>query len=147
MAGARFLDLYAGTGAVGLEAISQGAASAAFVENDPLCARIIHENIQSFKYDDKATFFRLSALGDLSVLPGPFDLIFMGPPYRDAEKNALALVHPTLENIHKYDLLAKSGLIIAQHHKKEPVAAVPEWALKRQERYGDTILSFFVKPT
>lgn len=145
MGGARFLDLYAGTGAVGIEALSQGAKSAAFVEQDSACARLIHENLEQLGLTDQAVVYRLNVTGDLNVLPVPHDIIFMGPPYKDAAKNPLALVHPTLENIGKYKLLADQGLIVAQHHKKEIVASTSEWEMKRQETYGDSLLSFFVK--
>jgi 16S rRNA G966 N2-methylase RsmD len=67
----------------------------------------------------------------------------MGPPYVDDEKKPLALVMPTLEQIRKYRLLADRGLVIAQHHKKEAVSETADWTLLRQERYGDTFLSFF----
>ena len=83
-------------------------------------------------------------MGDLSFLPKPFDLIFMGPPYVDLEKKALALVEPTFRNIMKHDLLAKNGIVVAQHHIKEVPASIPPgMAMVRQERYGDTRLSFF----
>ncbi len=144
MQGARFLDIYAGTGAVGLEAVSQGAASVVFIEQEPQCVTVVHDNIAAFKMTDKATVFRLNATGDLSVLPKPYDLIFMGPPYKDAEKKPLALVQPTLDNIVRYELLAKGGLVIAQHHKKEIVGSSEKWELKRQEDYGDSRLSFLV---
>lgn len=144
MKGSRFLDLYAGTGAVGIEALSEGAAAATFVEYDPQCIKIIHENVDLFKFTSQASIFRLSATGDLSVLPRPFDLIFMGPPYKDAVKAPLALVQPTLDNIEKFGLLTPTGLVIAQHHSKEIVASSPKWEMKRREKYGDSLVSFFV---
>ncbi|MCG3205491.1 MAG: Ribosomal RNA small subunit methyltransferase D [Elusimicrobia bacterium] len=141
--GSHFLDLYAGTGSVGLEALSEGASHATFVEQEPKCVRLIHENITLFKFDSQASVFRMSAVGDLSFLPKNFDLIFMGPPYKDAQKNPLALVTPTLENISKYSLLNPKGLVIAQHHKNEKVTSFGPWNLKRQEKYGDTLVTFF----
>lgn len=145
MGGARFLDLYAGTGAVGIEALSQGAKVAGFVEQDQSCVRLIHENLEQFGFTSRGTVYRVSVTGDLGILPAPYDIIFMGPPYKDAAKAPLALVHPTLDNIAKFNLLAPGGLVIAQHHKKEPVAGTAEWTMNRQEVYGDTTVSFFVK--
>ena len=142
MKGSRFLDLYAGTGAVGLEALSEGAAFVVFVEHDPKCVRVIHENIEHFKFGAQAEVYRLNVMQDLSSLPKPHDLIFMGPPYIDAARNMLALTQPSLDNIHKYNLLAPGGLVIAQHHKKEIVGPSDNWELKRQANYSETVVSF-----
>ena len=144
--GSRFLDLYAGSGSVGLEALSRGASRAVFVEQDPACARIIRENVATFKNEAHSSILRLNAAQDLSAVPGPFDLIFMGPPYKDAEKNPLALVVPTLGAIRNAHLAAEGALVIAQHHKKETVNPDPnEWTIVRVEEYGDTKVTF-LKP-
>src|SRR5262249_27935571 len=97
---------------------------------------------------DKSTVFRLNATGDLSAVKnvGPFDIIFMGPPYKDAEKTPLYLVQPTLDNIARSGLLATGGLVVAQHHKKEITATSDQWRLVRIAAYGDSRLSFF-QPT
>lgn len=143
MKDARFLDIYAGTGAVGIEALSQGAKHACFIEQDPQCVRIVHENLEIFKFTNQSAVYRLNATGDLSVLPKGFNIIFMGPPYKDAAKTMLALVHPTLDAIERANLLAEGGIIIAQHHKKEITASTPVWEKVREEHYGDTTVSFF----
>jgi 16S rRNA (guanine(966)-N(2))-methyltransferase RsmD len=138
-----FLDMYAGTGAVGLEAISRGAAFTGFLEKDLHCFDVIKTNLDRLGFADRGRVFRLDVLGDLSSLPKPFNVIFMGPPYVDLNKNALQLVVPTLANVQKYKLLAPSGIVIAQHHKKEIVSTLPEgWTLYREEAYGDTVVSF-----
>lgn len=142
MKGCAFLDLYAGTGAVGLEALSEGAASAVFVERDPKCVRVIHENIAHFKFPQPATVYRLDATQDLSPLPKPFDLIFMGPPYIDSARNMLALVQPTLDAIHKAGILAPRGVVIAQHHKTENVTPASGWQIIRTEPYSETVVDF-----
>ncbi len=146
MKGSRFLDLYAGTGAVGLEALSEGAASAVFVEQDPKCVKLIHENIDHFKFNEQAEVFRLNATQDLSPLPKPFDLIFMGPPYIDAAKNMIKLVQPTIDAIHKAGLLAPNGIIIAQHHKSEKVESTAAFEIRREENYSETIVTFLKEP-
>jgi 16S rRNA (guanine966-N2)-methyltransferase len=140
----RFLDLYAGTGSVGLEALSRGATIAVFVEQDADSAAIVKKNIEILRYGDKASVVRASALEDLTFLPKPFDLIFMGPPYKDLEKKALALTEPTLANIAKSGLLAPGGWVLGQHHKKEKVETLPEGCEKFREKvYGDSVVSFF----
>lgn len=140
----RFLDLYAGTGAVGLEALSRGARRAVFVEKDRRCLDLVKTNAGILGFEESADFFPIDVLGDLSVLPGPFDLIFMGPPYVDKDKNALRLVEPTLANVVKRGIVAENGIVIAQHHIKEPVQSLPSgWQVVREEKYGDTLVTFF----
>ena len=143
LGGSRFLDLFAGTGAVGLEALSQGASRAVFVERDRRSAGLIRENLELLHMEDRGDVFGIDAAANLSALPGPFELIFMGPPYKDDEKRPLSLVNPTLNQIHHYRLLTDDGVVIAQHHKKEPVLESEHWAISRQERYGDTFVTFF----
>ncbi len=139
----RFLDLYCGTGPVGTEALSRGARSATFIERDPQCVRLLRENLETLKFSERASIHMLDATDTHSMITGPFDLIFMGPPYKDDEKKPLALVGPTLANIHRHHLFAPGGLIIAQHHKKELIELPGEtWAVKRQETYGDSVLTF-----
>ena len=144
----RFLDLYAGTGAVGLEALSRGAAHATFVERDALCLKFLQANITHLGFDNNAAIVRATITENLSFMAGPFDLIFMGPPYKAEDRTPLALVHPTLASITKNNLLALTkGLIIAQHHKKEPVPIPrPNGSSSRQEHYGDSTVTFFRRP-
>jgi 16S rRNA (guanine966-N2)-methyltransferase len=142
--GAVFLDLYAGSGAVGIEALSRGVASVTFADRNPNCLSIIRQNLSTLKLYDRARLVRADATRDLGVLGGPFDLIFMGPPYHDEKWNALTLTQPTLAAIHRAKLLKPEGWVIGQHHAKEPEVTAPEWTLFRQEEYGDTRLSFFV---
>ena len=141
--GAEFLDLFAGSGAVGLEALSRGARFATFVDMNPNCLSIIRQNLSKLQLFDQARLVRADIPRDLSYAGGPFDIIFMGPPYHDATWHALSLTMPTLKEIHRAGLLKADGLMIGQHHAKEPVAETPEWDLYRQESYGDTRLSFF----
>ena len=142
MEGAAFLDLYAGTGSVGLEALSRGAAQATFVDKNPLCLSVIRQNLSKLQFFERARVIRADAR-ELAVAGGPFDLVFMGPPYHDEKWNALHLVYPTLDAIARGGILKEGGLIVAQHHAKEVIAGRPPWELVRQEEYGDSRLSFF----
>ena len=141
--GSEFLDLYAGSGAVGLEALSRGARFAAFVDMNPNCLSVIRQNLSKLQLFESARLVRADITKDLSYAGGPFDIIFMGPPYHDAAWHALSLTMPTLKEILRAGLLKPDGIVVGQHHAKEPVAATPEWDLYRQESYGDTRLSFF----
>ncbi len=143
LAESRFLDLYAGSGAVGIEALSRGAADVTFVDSNPHCLSIIRQNLSSLGFQERAHLVRGDATRRLSLATGPFDLIFMGPPYHDQHWHALTLTQPTLQAVATGNLLKEGGWVIGQHHAKEPVAAFAGWKLFRQEHYGDTCLSFF----
>ncbi|HVO33887.1 MAG TPA: RsmD family RNA methyltransferase, partial [Elusimicrobiota bacterium] len=147
--GSRFLDLYAGSGSVGLEALSRGAIHATFLDRNPHCLNIIRQNVSRLGFVDRARLVRGDANRNLSIVGGPFDLIFMGPPYHDDHWNALSLTAPTLRAIELAQILTEDGWVIGQHHAKEPAVEIPGWVLFRQERYGDSRLSFFTygKPT
>lgn len=146
--GSHFLDLYAGSGAVGLEALSRGAQRAVFVEKDPRCVAVIEKNLQRLGWAERGTALRGDARGRLSWVAARtglecFDLIFLGPPYRDEENRPLALTRPTLEAVLQDRVLAPEGWLIAQHHKKEPTAPPPGLRDFRHEPYGDTVISFY----
>ena len=143
MEGSEFLDLYAGSGSVGIEALSRGAKFATFVDMNPNCLSIIRQNLTKLKLFDRAKLVRADITKNLHYAGGPFDLIFMGPPYHDERWTALSLTQPTLQEIARAALLKPEGMVIGQHHTKEPPVDVPEWAMFRQESYGDTKLSFF----
>jgi 16S rRNA (guanine966-N2)-methyltransferase len=142
LAGSDFLDLYAGSGAVGIEAISRGARHVVFVERNPVCVSAIRQNLSRFQFFDKARVVKADATRNLSLLGKSFDLIFMGPPYHDERWNALILTEPTLQNIAASGILKPGGWVIGQHHAKEPSVKDARWNLFRDEHYGDSRLSF-----
>jgi len=143
LADAQFLDLYAGSGSVGVEALSRGAASVTFVDLNPGCLSIIRQNLSRLQLFERARVVKADATRQLSHLGGPFDLVFMGPPYHDAKWNALHLTEPTLGAIARAQILKTGGWVIGQHHAKENPVKDPHWRLFRQEHYGDSRLSFF----
>jgi 16S rRNA (guanine966-N2)-methyltransferase len=139
----QFLDLYAGSGSVGVEALSRGAAHVTFLDLNPNCLSIIRQNLSKLQLFDRARVVKGDATKELAYLGGPFDLIFMGPPYHDAKWNAFHLTQPTLHAIARAHILKPGGWVIAQHHAKENPVQDPHWRLFRQERYGDSRISFF----
>lgn len=145
--GSRFLDLFAGTGAVGMEALSRGASQVFFVDQDPRCVKCIERNIERASFKDKARVQRGNVLAPLSWVSyragvDCFDLVFAGPPYVDPEKRPVRYAQPILDNLAAATLLAPGGWIVVQHHKKEPLAAPEGYELFRRSRYGDTQLDF-----
>ena len=93
--GAVFLDLFAGSGAIGIEALSRGAKSAVFVDSSAACCACIKENLRFTHLEDRALVIRRDVLSALKTLPGgePFSIVFMDPPYgQGLEKAALAVL-------------------------------------------------------
>lgn len=143
--GCEFLDLFAGTGAVGFEALSNGARRVVFVEQSPVSLKLIKDNMDMLGWSAKGVIQRADITKGLGWLKVQFDIIFMGPPYKDSKKAPLALTIPALRAVADAGLLLDGGWIICQHHKKEPVDAPAAFEMFRQEKYGDTLVSFFNK--
>jgi 16S rRNA (guanine(966)-N(2))-methyltransferase RsmD len=139
---ARVLDLFAGSGSVGLEALSRGAAHAVFVEKARLALACLRENIAALGVADRVAVLPLPvdrALDDLARAGETFDLIFLDPPFADAEACAriLAAVAGTC-------LLASDGHLIAQHDARLPIPElVGKLGRYRMQKIGDNALSFY----
>jgi len=141
--GSRFLDLFAGTGALGIEAISRGAIFAVFVENHPAAVRLIRENLASLEINAEARIIASAVAPALAKLQSEraaaFDFIFLDPPYAN-EKDYEATL-PALENS---SLIAESTIVIAEHHKSfELPASLGQFERVRVLRQGDAALSFY----
>jgi len=138
--GCKFLDLFAGSGAVGLEAASRGAAKVTFVESKASVIKVLQSNIEKCKLSDMATLIHFDVIGTLRTLNNrqlQFDIIFLDPPY---EQELLA---ECLQLISKYPLMSAHSIIITQSFFKTPLPAIAGIKLYRQEKYGETLLSFF----
>lgn len=136
---ALFLDLYAGTGSVGIEALSRGAREAVFVDHGRRAVATIKDNLAHTGLDERARVVRAEVFaflkrGDL----GPFDLIYVAPPqYRE-------LWAKTLRALDESSMLAPGGLVVAQIHPKEYVDLKLETLkLTDQRRYGSSMLCFY----
>lgn len=149
--GSCFLDLFAGTGAVGLEALSRGAQLVVFIEQSKVCLKAIEKNVLRLGFSDRAKILRGDATDSLSwvlyqTADRPVDLVFLGPPYVDREKKPLHLVGRVLENVVGGRILTQEAWVIAQHHKKETFVVPKELNLFRQIQYGDSLLTLFRMP-
>lgn len=148
--GSIFLDLYAGVGGVGLEALSRGAQKVVLIEKDRTCLRVIERNLEHLDFKDKAVALRADVLSGLEWLEHysgyeGYDIIFMGPPYRDAENLPLNYSTKTVELVFSANIMADGCIVINQRHKKE-LLEIPENAeLYKEVKYGDTLLSFMKK--
>ena len=135
--GARVLDLFAGTGALGLEALSRGARHAAFVDNGRAAQRLIGQNIAKLRVRDRTEIIRRGA----RHLPGrtgaPFDLVFMDPPYRK-DMGQAALVAALSGG-----WLAHKAFVVWE--EAQPMQAPEGFTLQDQRRYGDTHITLMSK--
>ena len=141
IAGARVLDAYAGTGAVGIEALSRGAASVTFVENDRRAQALIEANLAQCRIDTGYTVLRTSAAGAADLLRDepPFDIVLMDPPYDAPAGPALADVEL---------LVAPAGVVVLEHGRRADVPTQGGRLVRvRQVISGDSVLSFFTLPT
>lgn len=141
--GKTVLDLFAGTGALGLEALSRGARSAVMVDQGAQAARLITANAKACNLQEKVILMRgdvLKKLPELAV-KGPFDLIFLDPPY------GLGLVEAALRIIVDLGLLAKGGLVCAEAGVRDPL---PDKSGNldciARRRYGSTVIGLFSFP-
>lgn len=140
--GARVLDLFAGSGAAGLEALSRGAAHATFVERDAGAAAVIATNLaRTHLAGERARIVRAEALAWLArpdaTEGGPFDIVIVDPPYAETE-----LLTATLEALGPH--LASSARVVAKHFWRDPPPpAVGLLASERERRFGETTLTVF----
>jgi 16S rRNA (guanine(966)-N(2))-methyltransferase RsmD len=139
--GAGFLDLFAGAGGVGLEALSRGAARAVFVESDPAAVMALRRNIATLDVADRTRVIRADVARGLDTLAADgerFELIFLDPPY------AAEVVTATLERLGTGALTAPDALVVVQHFsKRSPAATVGTLTAFRTRRFGETTLTFF----
>ena len=122
--GAKVLDLFAGTGALGIEALSRGAASATFVDADPQAVQTIRANLEATGLSGRVV--RSDVLRFLEETTETFDLALADPPYAFSEWPALLAVLPASLAVLESDL---------------PVEAVPGWLILRARRYGDSVVT------
>ncbi|GAB4564484.1 MAG: 16S rRNA (guanine(966)-N(2))-methyltransferase RsmD [Anaerolineae bacterium] len=140
--GCRFLDLFGGTGAVGIEALSRGAAFCTFVDKNERARRTILQNLHDTGLSDRAEVLRADAFAflrrpDLT----PYDIIYVAPPqYQGLWRKALEQIDARPE------LLTQDGLVIVQIHPKEAEeVTLRHLVLEDERRYGSTLLRFYCR--
>lgn len=140
--GGNVLDLFSGSGSLGLEALSRGMEKGIFVEKDPKALQVIKANIQACRMEEESEVLRSDALRSIKMLGGRgmrFDLIMMDPPYKIANS-----IPSILSEIEENQLLAEDGLIICEHGKElELPEQIGPFVKYRHEKYGITAISFF----
>ncbi len=140
IADANVLDLFAGTGALGLEALSRGAAKAVFIDSDRRGIEMIRKNIAACRETDRTTVIRADITANLNMLPAVgihFDVVFMDPPYY---RNA---VHQALDKLVATATLTRGACVIVEHdpHENIPETIVGMKIIDRR-KYGKTLVTF-----
>jgi 16S rRNA (guanine966-N2)-methyltransferase len=139
--GPRILDLYAGSGALGLEAISRGAREAVLVESAKPAVVSIRQNVRALDVGAQVTVVPLRVERALEDIEGPFDLVLIDPPYADVRTPAFADVLAKAAH-----LLTSSGVVVLEHASSDEPAPPPGLVVDRRRRHGDTTLSLFCHP-
>lgn len=131
LAGRRVLDLFAGTGQLGIEALSRGAESCTFVDRRAEAARLVRDNLAVCGLADRAQVVCADAMSYLASLRVQYDLIFLDPPYADD------VLERAIAHIARFDILAPRGIIVAEcpAEKALPALGAP-YGLYREYRYG-----------
>lgn len=141
--GSRFLDLFAGVGAVGLEALSRGAQQVVLVEASERAARVIRENAAVLGRPAQVRVIRAqatTALRGLAAAGAKFDIVFLDPPYRDRKG-----LERALQELGRADgVLAPDAVVVVEHDAHQaPIAASGILVSERSRRFGDGVLTFF----
>ena len=138
--GAKVLDLFGGTGQLGIEALSRGASAATFVDqSDPAC-KLIRENLRRTKFDQKGSVVRGDYLEYLSRCREQYDIVFLDPPYAEV------FLENALKRIAEIDILQSGGIIVAER----PLGKDLPWELEgftrsKDYKYGKVLLTLYRK--
>jgi len=132
-----FLDLYAGTGGIGIEALSRGAGRVVFVDDSRESLRVIEKNIERTGFGERAQVVAAQAVKFLKKTSEQFDIVFLDPPYTHEQG-------PLLEAIAESGVLKPDSIVVAEHFKKQALPAqAGSLSLSREATYGDTVLTFY----
>lgn len=146
---ARVLDLFAGTGSVGFEALARGAREALFIDQDDRCVAALKKNVEHLRLEGRVKVARMNAFGAIAMcrrFPEPFDLVFVDPPYRywDGPRTRERLCQ-VIEQI-ALDHLSPEGCVVVEHAAGQLVGVeMMALTLLTRRRYGGTELSIWVR--
>jgi len=142
MEGALFLDIFAGTGSVGIEALSRESEGAVFIEKESLHAVELKKNLNLCGFEESSEVIVSAAEKGIRILSGrrqQFDVVFADPPYNRG------LAAGTIDLMGETSLISRDGVLVVEHSLREEIVAGNEFVLADQRRYGDTVISF-LKP-
>jgi len=137
--GQRVLDLFAGTGSMGLEALSRGAAEVDFVDPNPAAVSLLFHNLKLTGFGERAHVIKKKAIPAIEWLARkvqPYQLIFLDPPYD------LGHVDATLKQLERHPLLAEEGLLLCEHSPRERPTFLGGLEVADERKYGQTYVTF-----
>ncbi len=140
LSGMKVLDLFAGSGSMGVEAMSRGAAEAVFVDPHQAAVSLLFDNLKTTGFLNQTHILKKSAAAAIPFLHRmklQFDLIFLDPPYDRGYLDS------TLKSLHRFPLLAPGGLLVCEHSPREIPAFLSGLQKVDQRKYGQTVVSFF----
>ncbi|MBQ5398137.1 MAG: 16S rRNA (guanine(966)-N(2))-methyltransferase RsmD [Ruminococcus sp.] len=134
--GRTFLDLFAGSGQMGIEALSRGAESAVFVDSSRKAVEVVRKNLNNTGFYERAKVLHTDSLSYLDLAPEPFDIVFLDPPY------STGVLQKALSKVCKN--VKKTGIIIAENSENEEILPeYGEFVLDRQKHYGKIKISMY----
>jgi 16S rRNA (guanine(966)-N(2))-methyltransferase RsmD len=134
------LDLFAGVGTLGIEALSRGAESVTFVDSSQRSIAILRKNLLDLGLEGKSNILRLDGLKALNRLKQEYHIVFADPPYLEG------FVQRIIDSIARSEVLQRNGILILEHHKKERFSFPQDkLSVLKQRKFGDTVISFFSK--
>lgn len=135
------IDVFSGTGSLGLEAVSRGAKECYLVDKHPVSFSLLKQNVQNLKFEDRCNCLNMDSYEALKMLGKKgkkFDLVFIDPPYRKE------MIPPAIDIINQYDMLVKGGLIVCKIDTVETIYAGDDViVLKDHRKYGNTTVCFY----
>ena len=138
--GAKVLDLFGGTGQLGIEALSRGAISAVFVDESDSACKLIKENLRRTKLESKGRVVRSDYMAYLNTCKEMFDIILLDPPYAEV------FLENSLKIISEIDILQSGGIIVAERPLgKEITWNLPGFSRSKDYKYGKSMLTLFIK--
>lgn len=138
--GTKVLDLFGGTGQLGIEALSRGAKSAVFVDAADAPCKLIRENLHRAKMEGEGSVVRSDYLAYLSRCNEKFDIIFLDPPYAEV------FLENAIKKISEIDILQSNGIIVAERPvEKELFLEIDGFTRSKDYKYGNTLLTFYRK--
>ncbi len=138
--GARILDLFAGTGQLGIEALSRGAKEAVFVDAGEPAVKLVKENLRRTKLENQARVVKGDYLSFLKTCRDSFDIIFLDPPYAEV------FLENALKSISEIDILHSGGIIVTERPLgKDLETHIPGFVRSRDYKYGKTVITLYRK--
>ncbi len=142
--GARVLDLFAGSGALGIEALSRGATHADMVERNSKACATIRRNLTTTRLENQASVVALPVTRALGGLNGPYDVVFMDPPYANASE-----LTDVIDRLATGNLLGEGSMVVVEQssRNRRDFARADEMRLEQEKTYGDTAVSIYIVDT